>query len=226
MPQAKFKILLVDDHPIIALGIATLLTDASEFELIGKAQDHTEAMDLVGRLKPDLMVLDLLMGGRDGFELITTLTGQNKGLRIVVYSSLPEQTHARRAFRAGARGYVMKETGLVVLLEAIRAVARGESYASDAIKQALLEDCINGRAACDTERLSNQELHIFRLIGLGLGSAEIAAKLGISPKTVSSHRERIKDKLGVQTARDLNRKAELFSLDSPLSTTHDSYGER
>ena len=212
MPKAPSRVLLVDDHPIVGLGVETLLDGCDRFELLGKAEDHHAARRLSTQWQPDLIILDLLLGGRDGLELISELLENAGAASIIIYSSLPEGTHARRAFRAGARGYVMKEAGLHALLEALETVACGEPYASAAVKQSLLEECIGKKSPGNSrvESLSNQELHIFRLIGSGLGSLEIAAQLSISPKTVSSHRERIKNKLGLPSGRELVRRAEDF----------------
>jgi len=209
----KNSLLLVDDHPIVCLGVEALLKGAPDIEWLGACSNASDTLARAGDLQPEVIVLDLMLGGRDGLELIGSLLKAAPATRIVIFSALDERTHARRAFSAGAHGYVVKEAGFVALLKAIRSVAAGEPYASDRVKQGLLEEAIGRKPDASTgavDRLSNQELYVFRLLGSGLGSAEIAAKLGISQKTVSTHRERIKNKLGIHTARELERKAEQF----------------
>lgn len=204
----------MDDHPIVRFGVQMLLSDASEFKLLGAAASATEALKAAETLQPDLIVLDLVLGGRSGLELVPDLLKETGGkARIVIYSTLDEKIYARRALRAGAWGYVMKEHGLQVLMEAFRSVMRGESYASPGVKQELLNASIGGRTTrgqTGVASLSNQELHVFLLLGSGLSSTLIAEKLGVSPKTVGTHRERIKNKLGYHSARELERGAEEF----------------
>ncbi len=211
-PSSKsFNLIHVDDHPIVNFGVKALLEETESIRLIASAATAADAITLARQHQPDLIVLDLVLGGRSGLELIPELLSVAENAGIIVYSALDERLYAQRAFAAGARGYVMKEAGLLALLEAIRTVAQGVPYASDAIKRALLEKSIKGKATSSPrgiEALSNQELYIFRLIGSGLSSSAIAEQLGISPKTVSSHRERIKNKLGLQTSRELERIAE------------------
>ncbi len=207
----KISLLLVDDHPIVGLGVETLLKAATDFEWLGISANAAEAVVRAGALQPGVIVLDLMLGGRDGLELIAGLLQTAPSTRIVIFSALDEKVYALRAFTAGASGYVMKESGFPALLKAIRSVATGEPFASDRVKQALLESAVGRRLPASTtqiEQLSNQELCVFRLLGSGMGSADIATQLGISPKTVSTHRERIKNKLGIHTARELESRAE------------------
>ena len=188
---------------------------SKNLELIASVATAAEGVVLAQQHRPDLIILDLVLGGRNGLELLAELRSITPGSRVIVYSALDETFYAQRAFAAGAEGYVMKEAGLLALEEALRTVTQGAPYASDAIKRALLEEAVKGRPATPplgVAGLSNQELHIFRLIGSGISSSAIAAQLGISPKTVSTHRERIKTKLGFNTSRELDRAAEVFFL--------------
>jgi len=191
------------------------LEGSKHLELIASVATAAEAIALAQQHQPDMIILDLVLGGRNGLELLTELRSIAPSTHVIVYSALDEKLYAQRAFAAGAEGYVMKEAGLLALEEALRTVVQGVPYASEAIKRSLLEEAIKGRlpaAPRGVESLSNQELHIFRLIGSGISSSAIAAQLGISPKTVSTHRERIKNKLGFQTSRELERAAEDFFL--------------
>lgn len=219
----KSSLLLVDDHPIVCLGVETLLKGAADFQWLGAVSNAVEALAEAKRLEPDLIVLDLMLAGRDGLELIGELSRAAPQTRIVICSAMEEKIYARRCFEAGAFGYVPKEAGFMALLAAIRSVAAGEPYASDGIKQAIFKQAVGRKSAGPPpglEGLSNQELCVFRLLGSGLGSAEIAAKLGVSVKTVSTYRERIKNKLNLQNARELERGAEAFFREGALPPTH------
>jgi len=211
MGVKSLSVLLVDDHPIIHLGLRMLLRDTKKFTLCGNAPDVATAKSLAAKLKPDIIVLDMVLGGRDGVELIRDLVETVAGTRIVVYSLLDEMREARRAFRAGAMGYVMKSAGMDSLRNALDAVARGESYASSGVQHALLDDLIGKKKAAapgsPLDFLSDREFHVFRLLGAGLTSAEIAAELSLSRKTVSTYRERLKNKLFIDTGRELEQHA-------------------
>jgi DNA-binding NarL/FixJ family response regulator len=152
-----------------------------------------------------------VLGGRDGTELIEDLLVAEPALRILVYSSQPEQPWARRALRAGARGYVAKSCGLDEVRRALGRLAVGELHVSDAVQRSLVSDYAAGRTGrSPLDELSDRELQVFRLLGTGLGSAEVAAELRLSMRTVGTYRERLKNKLGAQSARDLERCAEEF----------------
>jgi len=184
--------MLVEDHPIVSLGVQTLLNEADDFEWLEAADTPRRALEEAERLQSDLIVLNLMLGGRDGLELIGALIEKAPGAWVVVCSSLDEKIYARRALSAGAAG---------------------NPYVSEDVQKAILRDSIGRKSPTESpgiDALSNQELCVFRLIGSGLGSAAVAEKLGISPKTVGTHRERIKSKLGFRSARELERRAEEF----------------
>jgi DNA-binding NarL/FixJ family response regulator len=205
------RVLVVDDHPVVCAGLRLLLEDDPAFTVCGEAGDVTLAQRQVAELKPHFVVLDLVLGGRDGAELIEDLLVLEPTVRILVYSSQPEQPWARRAIRAGARGYVGKTCGLDVVRRALEAVAAGEVYLSDAAQRSLVNDYAAGRVGrSPLDLLSTRELQVFRLLGTGLGSAAVAAELRVSMRTVGTYRERLKNKLGAQSARELERCAEQF----------------
>ena len=191
------------------------MENTGSFRLVGSVATAAEAIAAAQQHQPDLIVLDLVLGSVNGLELIPELLAIVQNACIVVYSTLDEKLYAPRAFAAGARGYVAKQTGLLSLLGALQSVASGTAYASDSVKVALLENSIKaktGPAALGMESLSDRELYVFRMVGSGLALSAIAAQLGVSPKTVSTYRERIKNKLGFQSGRDLDNAAEQFFL--------------
>lgn len=207
------KVILVDDHAIVALGIQTLLRDSEEFVLAGVATHDDAALRELSDQQPDLAILDLLLPGRGGLEIVAEARKVSPHTKILIYSSLPELTYAPRALRAGVQGYVCKEAGLGVLLDGLRFVSEGGIYATHAVKQLILENYgrIKSSKYEGVGQLSNQELNVFRLIGAGLRLSEIAEKLGISPKTVGTHRERIKSKLSLRSGKELDKEAHKLS---------------
>jgi DNA-binding NarL/FixJ family response regulator len=204
-------VLLIDDRPVVRAGLRLLFEGDSAFAVCGEASDVVSAQQLTTELKPDYAVVDLVLGGRDGTELIEDLLVLEPGLKMLVYSSQPEQPWARRALRAGARGYVSKTCGLDDVRRALEAIARGDVHVSASVQRSLVNEYASGRAGrSPLEALSGRELQVFRLLGTGLSSAEVAAELRLSMRTVGTYRERLKNKLGAQTARDLERTAEEF----------------
>jgi DNA-binding NarL/FixJ family response regulator len=213
MAAPTFSVLVVDDHPVVAAGLRLLLEGDAEFRLVGEAGDVTTARRCARELRPDMIVLDLVLGGRDGLELIEELRAEHPAARVLVYSSQDEMLYARRALRAGARGYVSKATGLEMVRSALATLAAGEVHVSEAVQRSLVREYADGsRAAREAplDLLSDRELQVFRLLGAGLGSAQVAAELNVSLKTVSTYRERLKNKLGLDNARELERSAENF----------------
>lgn len=208
--SVQYGVLVVDDHPIVRMGLRLLLEDAPTFTVCAEADSVAEAKRLTAELQPDFIVLDLVLGGRDGTELIGTLLTLHAGARILIYSSHDEAIYAPRCLRAGAGGYVAKSAGLARVLEALQLIARGEIAVSEAVQRALLReyaDQARGDERSPLERLSDRELQVLRLLGAGHDSREIAEELHLSMKTVGTYRERLKVKLGLDTARALERYA-------------------
>jgi DNA-binding NarL/FixJ family response regulator len=206
------KVLIVDDHSIVRFGLVQVLEADARFAVCGEAASVTEAKQQMELCRPDLAIVDLVLGGRDDLGLLPELQALCPAVRILVYSAQPEMVYAPRAFQAGARGYLMKDAGIEKVPEALAAVQRGERYASDAVQRAMFQDAASGRPppSAEVEALSDRELQVLRLIGTGLGSAEIAAALSLSIKTVGTYRERLKVKLGAENALQLERRAADF----------------
>ncbi|MCA2998894.1 MAG: response regulator transcription factor [Rhodocyclaceae bacterium] len=205
----KFRIMVVDDHAIVLHGLTQLINSSPDLEVTMQAQSAESALAiLASRPLPDLVVTDVSLPGLSGFDLTKTLTAQHPKLPILILSMHEEMVHGERAFRAGAKGYLTKQEPTEKVLFAIRHILGGERYLSERM-QSLLR-----RSARDKPKigivsvlssLTDREHEIFRLIGMGMSSSEIAVKLARSVKTVETHRANLKLKLGLRKASELNR---------------------
>lgn len=211
MPEVA-RVLIVDDHSIVRFGLRQVLEQEPRYAVCGEAANPVEARRQVETSRPDLAIFDLTLGGRDGLGLLRGLHDLQPTLRILVYSAQPELVYAPRAFEAGACGYLMKDAGIEKVPEALAALQRGERYASDAVQRAMFQSAAAGRAPLPAalDSLSDRELQVLRLLGTGLGTAEIATALSLSMKTVGTYRERLKLKLGADNALQLERRAADF----------------
>jgi DNA-binding NarL/FixJ family response regulator len=204
------RILIVDDHPVVRQGIKHLLEQEPDLRICAEAESAGEALQAVQKHKPDLVLVDISLKGTDGIELTKWIRAQDERLPILVLSMHDENLYAERALRAGAYGYLMKaEVGDKIIL-AVRKVLKGEIYLSDKIGQHILHE-VSGRTAprgdSPIRQLSDRELEVFRLIGQGHGTREIAGMLHLSIKTIETYRSHIKDKLGLANATQLVRTA-------------------
>ena len=209
LPQ-KRTILLVDDHPIVRQGLAKLINDQPDLAVCGEADSPPKALRAIADLKPDLVILDLTLAEGDGLELCKQLHDGQPDLPILIVSMHDESMYAERSLRAGAMGYVMKQEPQEKVISGIRRVLAGETYLSEAMASKLLRSFGGGRDNAKTsplERLSDRELQIFRLIGQGQSVRAIAETLFLSPKTVETHKEHIKQKLNLNSSNDLLRYA-------------------
>lgn len=201
---------VIDDHPIVRVGVTLMIEERDDLRCVGEAGSVSEAIALVESESPDLIILDLWMGGNDGLELVLNLRAIAPKMVILVYSMNDEFIYGPRALRAGAAGYVMKDSGLAELSKAIEAVCRGERYMSAKLNRSLVEESLgvgSGSCAQQVATLTDRELQILRLLGTGKSTGEIADYLHISPKTVGAHRDNLKAKLGVDSAAQLVRQA-------------------
>ncbi|GAT34639.1 DNA-binding response regulator, NarL/FixJ family [Terrimicrobium sacchariphilum] len=210
-PETRRKVLLLDDHPIVLLAVKTMLSDCADFELCETPKPGHPLLAWVERQLPDLVILDLLLDGRSGLDLLPGILRVAPAARVVIYSSLDETRHGLRAFRLGAKGYVMKSAPHEQLLEALRKVAAGGLFASESVLQLLIDEAGGGeRNSEGLDGLSIQQLHVFRLLGEGYDTAQIAARLGVSLEAVQTVRERIKQKLHLLSGVELVRSAEAY----------------
>jgi DNA-binding NarL/FixJ family response regulator len=193
---------IVDDHPVVRDGLAFLLGEQPDFRVVGEATNAAEALQLVEAQQPDVLVLDLNLEGQDAVPLVGELRERWPALRVLILSMHDEDLYAERLLALGAQGYVMKQEEPAEFLRALRRVAGGESYLSDRMKARLATR--GGQAAI---RLTTREQDVLRLVAKGLGTREIGEQLDMSAKTVDSHRRNIRDKLGLESSRDLVRYA-------------------
>ena len=203
-PERK-KIFIVDDHPMMREGLAQLIGHETDLVVCGEADDAAHALEQIEKLQPDLALVDITLRSTSGLELIKDLRIRVPALSILVISMHDESLYAERVLRAGGRGYVMKQEGGKKLMEAIRQVLNGKTYVSERIS-AKIFDLFSGRlteSSSPVERLTDREFEVFRLIGQGLSTKQIAEKLRVSAKTVEVHRVNIKQKLKVATAAEL-----------------------
>lgn len=199
------RILIVDDHPVVLFGLQLLLRGHPRFQVCGEASNADDARRLAEALRPDVIVTDLVMGGRDGHHLIEDIVACSPGTRIVVYSSQDETLHARDALRSGARAYVSKTEGLETVERAIAAVLAGLVHLRPGLPAPwpLADETL--RLASDD--LSPREQQVLALIGRGLDLQSLARELSLSVKTIGTYRERLKIKLGLDSVRSLERLA-------------------
>ena len=202
---AKVRVFIVDDHPIVRRGFQLLLSLEPDLMVCGEADSGPGALQRILVLKPDVAIVDLSLKGGSGLELIKQLRAQSLALKLLVFTMRDEGIYAERALRAGADGYITKEEGAEKAVEAIRLLMQGKRYVSEKLADKMMDKLVGKTSGAEAavELLSDRELEVLELIGNGLGSREIAEKLHLSIKTVESHREHIKTKLGLARAPEL-----------------------
>ena len=214
------KVLLADDHPIVRQGLRNLLNSEQDFKIVGEASDGLSALELVDKERPDVLVVDMMMPGLNGLEVIRRAIHSFPSLRIIVLSMQNADAYVVDAFKFGASGYILKDTGPAELIQAIRDVVNGQRYLSPALSErfgnpyTLPSDEISDDPY---NRLTNREREIFQLIAEGNTSTEVAARLSISVRTAELHRSNVMEKLSLHSQNDLIRyalKRGIISLDN------------
>lgn len=211
------RILIVDDHPLVREGLIGLLSAQPDFAVCGEAAGLDEARRIVANTKPDVALIDLTLSDGTGIELIKEFKAKFPDVKLLVVSMHDESLFAERALRAGAVGYVSKQEASRTIVQAIRTILGGKLYLSPnltdlVVQRAFIAGADLSRPAVD--RLTDREMEVFELIGQGLSSRQIAAKLEVSPKTVETHREHIKEKLELATGTELTRYAVQWVLEN------------
>ena len=205
--RSRTRILIVDDHPIVRLGVRQMLAAEPDLEVCGEAESADAARQMAAKLRPDLAIVDLSLAEGTGLDLIRMLHESAPTLPVLVLSMHDEALFAERVLRAGARGYIMKREAITGLVAAVRQVLAGRIYASEGMTQSVLERLGHEGAAPDNPlaNLTDRELEVFALIGQGLNTGTIAEQIGVSIKTVETYRSNIKTKLHLKDATDLIR---------------------
>ncbi|MCD6048841.1 MAG: two component transcriptional regulator, LuxR family [Verrucomicrobia bacterium] len=198
--------MLVDDHPMTREGLAAIITRQADLEVCCEASSPAEAISRLEKANPDLLVTDMTMPGRSGVEFIKDVHAMQTDLPVFVLSMHDEMLYAERVLRAGARGYLMKDAGSAKVLEVIRLILGGQVYVSPQMSARLLDAVTGHRPRGSTspiEKLSDREFEVFRLLGSGKNTKEVAQSLNLSSKTVDVHRAHIKEKLQIKDAAGL-----------------------
>jgi DNA-binding NarL/FixJ family response regulator len=209
-PPSKRRVLLVDDHPLMREGLALLINLQADLVVCGEAGTVSAGGSEVDRLQPDLLILDLKIDAADTFEFIKSLRARYSGLRILVLSQYDEALFAERSLRAGADGYVTKQEATNEILAAARMVLEGEVYMSRKIASLVFRRELSSTPRADPPvigSLSDRELHVFQLLGEGIGTRRISEALHLSVKTIETYQKNIKLKLGLDDAAALVRAA-------------------
>ncbi len=208
-PSKKKSVFLVDDHPAMRQGLKELIDQETDLSVCGQAADIPSAIEGIQKAKPDIAIVDLTLKEASGLELVKDLKVRQADLPVLVLSMHAEGLYAERALKAGARGYIMKEATTENIIKAIRQVLAGEIYLSSDASSKMLKKMagVGPASAGSVESLSDRELEVFRLIGEGLRTRDIAERLHLSVKTVESYREHIKQKLHLDNAAKLTRAA-------------------
>jgi DNA-binding NarL/FixJ family response regulator len=203
-------VLLADDHPIVRQGLRHLLEEEPDVMIVGEASDGLQAVQLTEKLKPDVLILDMMMPDLNGLEVLRQVRERSPGTSSIVLSMQSADVYVVEALRVGALGYVLKETGPSELLGAVRQVVRGQRYLSPRISERLIDVLLENTEklpADPYQSLTTREREVLQMAAEGQSTAEIARRLSISPRTAELHRARMMNKLGLHNQTDLIRYA-------------------
>ncbi len=204
--MVRKKVLVVDDHPLLRQGLAMLINQQQDMLVCGEAEDTHAAMQCILERNPDIVILDISLKGPDGIELLKSVRNTHPDLPVLILSMHDEAIYAERALRARANGYIMKQEATEKVLVAVRRILNGDIYLSDAMSSRMLQQYIDGAPSLLQSRiaaLSDRELEVFRQIGEGRATREIAENLHLSIKTVETYQAHIKEKLALRSGREL-----------------------
>ena len=208
--SSKIKVLLVDDHPLVREGLVNLISQEAGSQICGEAGSEPQALEIIRTVQPHVAIVDISLENGSGIELIKSIKAMFPAVTVLVLSMHDEALYAERALRAGARGYIMKREAAKKVIQAIRCVLAGQLYVSEKIAARLAEKFVEGRLVTTPspiEQLSNRELEVFELLGLGHNTRQIADHLHVGFKTVQAYSARIKEKLKLANATELLREA-------------------
>jgi DNA-binding NarL/FixJ family response regulator len=200
----KTRILLCDDHAVVRQGFKMILSAQADMEIVGEAANGREAVSLAEELRPDVVVMDVAMPELNGIEATRRLVAANAHAKVIALSMHKDSVYVREILRAGARGYLLKDSGAGDLVTAIRAVAGGESYLSPSVSNAVLDD-YRKHVTNPIDLLSSREREVLQMLAEGKTNKEIAVVLNLSVYTVDAHRGRIMEKLNLHSINELVR---------------------
>ncbi len=203
-PHVK-RIVIVDDHTIVRAGLRRILDDLPEWEVVAEAATYDEALTAVRTIGCDVVILDISLGHRNGLDLLKQLRHEFPRIPVLILSMHSEEDYALRCLRAGAAGYLTKDSPPETVIEAINRVTRGKRYMSDEVAEQLAARAVDGAEALPHERLSDREHEVFRQLIRGRTVTEIANALKLSVKTVSTHRSHVLQKMRMRSTADLIR---------------------
>jgi len=201
-------VLLVDDHPIVRQGLRNLLDSMPDFKVVGEAGDGLQALELIEKVQPQVLVIDVVMPGLSGLEVTQRVKRQWPAVKVIILSMQNNEAYVVSALKSGASGYILKDTGPEELVDAIRAVVKGERYLSKQLSERIINAYVSkvDEAEVDPyETLTNREKEILHLIAEGFTNQEIAERLYISPRTAELHRSNVLNKLSLKNQVDLVR---------------------
>lgn len=205
--RKPINVALVDDHPIVRKGIREVLENSGTINVIGEASSSDEAIKLINKNTPDVMIVDIIIeGSSNGIDLIKSVSERMPSIKCLVMSMHDESMYAERAIRAGARGYIMKDIAPRNIIEAVHTVMNGELYLKSETMKTLVDKLLTRTGVpieTSTDILSDREFEVFRLLGNGFSAKEICHKLNVSVHTIECHRRNIKKKLKVRYSSDL-----------------------
>ncbi len=210
----KSKVLIVDDHPIFRMGMEELLNQEEDLEVCAVAENIASARKAMVDHDPDLAIVDITLAGDNGLDLVKEITAGKKPVRILVLSMHDESVWAERAIRAGAKGYLMKREASESVISALKHIVDGKIHVSANMMTLMLDKFHvkpDSAGAPTVELLTDRELEVFRLIGAGLATREVADRMTLSTKTIGTYRDRIKQKLCIKTSAELSRRAVLWT---------------
>jgi len=216
----KKRVMVVDDHPIVRQGLALLINRESDLVVCGEAEEAMGAIHVLASARPDVLIVDISLNGPDGIDLLKNIRNTHPTLPVLILSMHDEMIYAERALRAGANGYIMKQEATEKVLIAVRRILNGEIYVSERISNQILKQYITGSGTVRNSSigdLSDRELEVFRLIGEGHGTRQIAEELHVSVKTVESYQAHIKEKLSLRSARGLMQRAFAWHMSEKAS---------
>ena len=211
-PEKQFRILIVDDHPLVRSALRDSLQREPDLLVSGEAEDCEQALVQLAKQPPDLVIIDLSLKNSDGIDLVRTIQHEQPRVRTIVLSMHDESVHAERVIRAGASGYISKQEAATKVVQAIRKVLKGEIYWSEKAAAHVASRIVsrirgNGSASAPMDVLSRREMQVFEMIGAGANPTQIAQQLNVDLSTVDTYRARIKEKLHLKNAAELRREA-------------------